>query len=761
MAHKDWFDRGFEDIIPIVPPNVKVGPTLRGKPLGKIPGKKNNEYWVGLSDWLTIRPEPDKWDSWGASVGLRTAYYPAIDIDCTDETLAAELAHKVQAFLGPAPIRIGQAPKRLLLYRTTEPFKRMRIHFGGHYLVEALGAGNQCVVEGLHPSGVSYTWDKIPTAAELTTIRGQDVQRCLDELSEYLEACGFKVTREGSLRAPSTDAPPQDQLRGALEDVKRIVSSLPNTNDLFPGRDDYLKMGYAIKAALPDHEQEAFEIWWEWCARWEGKDGVEPNTREKALSDWRRLLPPYRIGYSWLEDLYQHVFPDQSFPPVTEEAQESAGALRVSEVWIAEQLAHRLSKRLKYCEELTGWFIWSGKHWAKDTSGTVPYIISREIFALANGLIGEERAVVRAKGSRVNVINNVVKMISVNPVIARSVDQLVDEPDKIYTPAGKLDLTTGELSAPVPNEWFVQLTTIGPQRSTPSKWIKFLTEATLGDSAMMEFLQRWAGYMLTGFMNEQKFLLVWGPGGNGKSVFVETLAYIMGDYAIHASPPTFAEGSTNRHPTEFASLRGRRCVIAQETNVGQRWDEARIKSWTSGDVQRARLLYTNEFSFRPTGKLVFVGNHLPKLQAVDDALKRRMLIVPFTFRPKSPNPKLMDELRAESGAILWWMVEGCLKWQVSGLQIPSRVRAQTDEFFSSEDYIGTWLLERALVDSDATTAASQAWSDWVAWCDQESLPPGSQTAFVRALEEKGFRRKRTNAGKVWVGFGLTPEFDAT
>jgi putative DNA primase/helicase len=114
-------------------------------------------------------------------------------------------------------------------------------------------------------------------------------------------------------------------------------------------------------------------------------------------------------------------------------------------------------------------------------------------------------------------------------------------------------------------------------------WLRFLNDATGGDAATVETLRRWSGYCLTGDTREHVLLFVFGPGGNGKSVFLDTLSGILGDYALTAGMETFAASRGERHPTELARLRRARLVTASETEEGRPWAENRIKQLTGGD----------------------------------------------------------------------------------------------------------------------------------------------------------------------------------
>src|SRR2546426_4897020 len=205
---------------------------------------------------------------------------------------------------------------------------------------------------------------------------------------------------------------------------------------------------------------------------------------------------------------------------------------------------------------------------------------------------------------------------------------------------------------------------------------------------------------------------------------------------------TFMAGTFDRHPTELAALHGARLVTANETNEGDRWNEARLKSLSGGDRVAARFLYGNFFEFPPQCKLCLVGNHKPQLANVDDAIRRRLHLIPFIIRPPRPDLELPAKLREEGPAILAWMIEGCLDWQREGLAPPAVVRAATEEYFSDEDALGRWLAEECVEQPEVAQATLELFSSWSEWCRERGEDPGSSRRFAQVLINRGYKRWR-------------------
>jgi putative DNA primase/helicase len=198
----------------------------------------------------------------------------------------------------------------------------------------------------------------------------------------------------------------------------------------------------------------------------------------------------------------------------------------------------------------------------------------------------------------------------------------------------------------------------------------------------------------------------------------------------------------------LAHLVGARLVVAQETQEGRRWNEALIKQMTGGDTISARFMRQDYFTFKPSHKLFITGNHKPTISTVDPAMRRRLLLVPFTVRipPDERDPTLREKLIHEWPAILRWMVAGALEWQRAGLQIPSIVREASNQYFADEDTLGQWLAERVDVnDCRELTTSRDLFGDWRTCCDDRGHRAGSQktspkSLWTRALSTNAPRR---------------------
>ena len=326
-----------------------------------------------------------------------------------------------------------------------------------------------------------------------------------------------------------------------------------------------------------------------------------------------------------------------------------------------------------------------------------------------------------------------------------------------------IDLKTCKLSPHWPDDHATKITGVAPADSADCRrWLEFLNRIFADDVELIAYVQRVLGYSLTGVTKEHAMWFAYGPGGNGKSVLIDTVAGIMGDYHTTAPIETFTASMGDRHPTELADLVGARLVTAIETEQGRAWAETRIKTLTGGDRVKARFMRKDFFEFRPQFKLMLAGNHQPVLRTVDEAIKRRFNMVPFevTIPAAERDPDLAEKLKAEWPQILRWILDGCLEWQQQGLQPPAAVTEATSRYLEAQDALGAWLAECCEVKASFREGASRLYASWKSYAERMGEPPGSSKTFGPLLERRGFPRAPSRkAGSVYQGLRLIPDED--
>ncbi len=411
---------------------------------------------------------------------------------------------------------------------------------------------------------------------------------------------------------------------------------------------------------------------------------------------------------------------------------------------LARAFANQHRDTLRFSHDRGRWFVWDGARWREDQTDIA--------FEWARRLCRELNIEGKKTFAKAATAAAVERFARADRVFAMRGDEWDADPWMLGTPGGTVDLRTGELRAATPADLITRSTLVAPEEGEPGVWRRFLAQVTQADEELERFLQQIAGYALTGDTRHECLFFFYGRGRNGKGTFVGALHEILGDYAASAAMDTFLDTRYERHSTDLAMLRGARMVIASETKKGLAWDEQRVKALTGGDAITARFMRQDNFTYRPAFKLFLFGNHKPGLKSVDEAWRRRFNIIPFTFTPQQTDDTLKARLREEYGQILQWAIDGCLDWQQHGLIVPARVKAETVQYFSTQDLFTTWLEECYNRDLQHAETNAALFASWAAFCEAAGERPGSAKALHEELCGAGFKPIKDTAGIRGRGF---------
>jgi putative DNA primase/helicase len=278
---------------------------------------------------------------------------------------------------------------------------------------------------------------------------------------------------------------------------------------------------------------------------------------------------------------------------------------------------------------------------------------------------------------------------------------------------------------------------------------------------LIKFLQRSIGYALTGSTREQVLFFLYGTGANGKSTFIETCRNLLGDYAQQSEFDTFVTKKNDGPRNDIARLKGARLVAAVEAAQGRQLDENVIKQVTGGDTVTARFLYHEHFEFVPQFKLFLVANHKPVIVGTDEAIWRRIRLIPFTVTiPKEERDKhLLEKLQRELPGILAWAVRGCLKWQEDGLGEPEAVSIATADYRREMDVMADFIEEQCVLGERETADAGMLYGKFHDWAKNNGEEELTQKKFGTQLRERGFEAAKKRGHRCWVGLRLRYETD--
>lgn len=418
-------------------------------------------------------------------------------------------------------------------------------------------------------------------------------------------------------------------------------------------------------------------------------------------------------------------------------------------------------KDLRWCDIWGRWMIWSGQVWQRDETVHVYDMVRRftreasEFYAQSDG---EQRRMCSAA-----FIAAVERLCRSDRRYAATPD-LFDSDDWLLNTAGGLvDLKTGQTLPHNSGKYCTKITPVPAEGKCP-RWQTFLADVTASDDELIDYLHRVVGYCLTGSTREHALFFLYGTGGNGKSVFIETLRGILGQYARTAPMEAFTESHGDRHPTELAMLQGARLVVANETESGKRWNESRIKALTGGDTITARFMRADFFEFQPKFKLVIAGNNKPTLTTVDEAMRRRFHVVPFTVQipVAERDPDLAQTLREEWPGILAWAVRGCLEYLAEGLAPPLAVLNATSAYLEGQDVFAEWLETACDIGLEQWETPSLLFNSWKDFAEGARERIGRRSEFKERMEAAGYTQHRDNArGRHWQGIRVKPTEDST
>lgn len=442
------------------------------------------------------------------------------------------------------------------------------------------------------------------------------------------------------------------------------------------------------------------------------------------------------------ESTYREHLSYNSAPPLSEDALAAKFVASMGEDWRHVAIWGR-------------WMRWSGTHWSRDEMAGIRDAI-RLVCRRASSSAGSPTEARRIASAR--TIGAVERIASSDPDVAASPSVWDTSPMLLNTPGGIVDLATGVLKPHLRQTMMTQIAGAVPGQSCP-RWLTFLDEITGGNRDLVAYLARLCGYCLTGSTREQVFFFLHGQGANGKSVFLQVLASILGTYAATSALDTFMASSYERHSTDLAGLRGTRLVTVAETEAGRAWAESRIKTITGGDPIRARFMHQDFFEFTPTFKLIVAGNHRPHLHGVGEAMRRRLHLVPFevTIPGARRDLNLLDKLKNEREGILGWMLAGCVEWQRIGLCPPKTIYDAVTDYIADEDMVGQWIAAHGMTSPSARTASIALYESWCRFAESAGIAKGSQ----KEIAERGSQTKGVHTGQIcclaWLGWNCTAD----
>lgn len=429
---------------------------------------------------------------------------------------------------------------------------------------------------------------------------------------------------------------------------------------------------------------------------------------------------------------------------------------------IAHRLAADYADKLMHVHGL-GWHWWYRNCWVEDRTGRAERCVFSVLRAAHAESFGDDKlsADVRACQSA-NGVEGVLKLASKLEAFAFTTDDLDADAYLLNVPNGTLDLRTMELREHDPHDRITKVCNASyvPQAAGPV-WAAFL-QRSLPDPDVRAFLQRYIGQAVAGRTMEHALAILTGAGRNGKGVWCGAVNMALGSYATSVRPELLLSRD-GAHTTDEMDLMGLRWVTMSEIDQGRTLAEATMKRLTGGDEIRARRMRQDSVAFLPSHTLAMVANHLPRTSGNDEALWKRLKVVPFeaVIPAAEQDPRLDEKLNLELEAVLAWIIAGWQEYQVLGLAEPPKVLARTAAYRADTDGLAQFITDNCITGDGANVALDVLWVAWERWANPAGFIRQAPTKreFSKAMEARGFEQGKSGGNRKWKRIGLKSDMD--
>lgn len=725
---------------------------------------------------------PDGYD--GAGVGIFNGL-GAIDIDnCIDENgefseMAQDVIQTMTAYTEYSPSGTGVH----ILFRADLPqYDKARYYENNRAL------GLEVYVKGGSPRYLTVTGKKLCQCADLEE-RSAQVQQVLDKY----------------MLKPVSEPVPQEELKPVdLSDdeiVERICKD-EKFKKLWHG--DYSEIGSWSEADLslcnklafwtnkdPERMDRIFRRSGLMRGKWDeqrGSDTYGAMTINKAVSDLKQGYDPEKYRQQQVLEAFKPVGPNDFYWEA-----KSVRPSDFSDAGNAKVFTSVYRGELIYTDSL-GWLWWTGQKWDRDDHMATAFALELSEKMLQDALTEYKNAVHRradaeakyaesgdmadeaakeradkavkeekAYLSHANKSRNAPRLRNMlglsKPALAMRAAQLDANPLELNTPAGIVDLTTGNMRPHDRLAYCSKSTVVAPGENGAQMWSDFLDTITSGDPSVKGFLQMVAGMALFGTVYHEGIILAYGGGRNGKSTFFNALGAAVGDYAGTLSVDSLTTSRNGNQGASLATLRGKRLVITGELEEYQRLSPARLKQLASTDTLRIEEKYRAPEDIIPSHTIVLFTNHLPRVGSTDNGTWRRLTVVPFnaTIPVQNGVANYGEVLAREAGpSILSWAIAGAVRFARNRykLDIPDVVAAATEEYRAREDWLSNFIDEKCQKGPNLRVGANDLYFAYKLWANDSGEYVKRVTDFNAAMEAAGYHQIRPKNKRTWEGIKL-------
>jgi len=403
-----------------------------------------------------------------------------------------------------------------------------------------------------------------------------------------------------------------------------------------------------------------------------------------------------------------------------------------------------LSSLFSYCPETSKWLFWDGSKMKTDV-GEV------KIFT---GVVQQSD-----KGITPHAVREVVGTLERTPETCKALSEFDQHPRLFACEQLTVDLKTSEGLRPKRQWLLTRSSPVVPEQSFPTPtWDAFFAWINNHDEARIEAMYRLLGYFLTGDTREQQVYFLYGPGCNGKTVLLELVKHLMGDYAVSVSPLLLVKDQHgSRHPTELMTLCGARLGIMSELSPGARMDVAKMKYLTGGDTICARSMRQDEVNFNNTCKLIAAVNDLPEIEiGAGHAEKRRIVIIPCAniVPEEDIDRDLLNKLKAEAPGILAKIIGGSARYLEGGIQWTQDILDATAEMWDDNNDLEEFVGRETVSGLDLRACKSEFYQRYSSYRFNSGMDKLTPNAVTRAMKKLGYSELSSNSKRYWKNLSL-------
>jgi putative DNA primase/helicase len=605
---------------------------------------------------------------------------------------------------------------------------------GTYTEVSPSGTGIRAFYKGTHPTAKNGKRE-VYSVTQFMTVTGDalDDTRTLRSLDEVRHMLGKMFAKpEVAMPNPAPALAKGNSL--LLNDLRAALEFIdPDPHD------EWVATGMALKTA-PLEPQAKTDLYHEWSAKSNKYNYAECQAKWESFNPTKtsyKVIFTKAQGLGWIN-------PVSSFELIARGSS--------NQDMLAETFAQRYEGSLVYAHDFGAWLEFNGYQWLKDPT--------RKAFEYARQLcreLGDGRQTTRAA-----FFGGVEQIAKCDPRLSCASSDFDSDNYVLNTPSGVYDLRTGEIKPHHPEQRLTKITAVAPATDQGGVFLKAINEICGGDESLVRFHQVSLGAMLSG-AREEHWLIYWfGTGRNGKNLLADLVFFILGEYAHKLPSSALMSKKHESHPSELTGLRGVRLALSSEIEEGSFWNEARLKELTGDEFITARYMRQDAFTFTKSHKHLILGNHRPQIKTVDEAIKNRVLLVPFdvSFAGREDRD-LPEKIRAEAGFVLHWLIEGHNAWMENGKRLPrcEAVQRATKGYFAAQSTIEMWIDEccRKVDDPDRPAGswctASELYENYQQWKRARGEGPVSQTRFGEFMG-RTFVKAHSKKAAVYVGLEL-------